>query len=82
MGIVTDLEGFWSALTDRGIVVLLMAVAAASAALIHRRSQKLLSESLSRENIPLLRSLLLKSWVGFQSFFHGHGIHGRTRKGF
>jgi small-conductance mechanosensitive channel len=65
MDIVTQLEGFWDALTGRDVVVLLlqvllMAVAAAAAAVIHRRSHKLLTERLSYENIPLLNRVLLK----------------------
>lgn len=52
MGIVIELEGFWSVLTERGVVVLLlqvllMAVAAVTAALIHRRSHKVLTQSLA-----------------------------------
>jgi small-conductance mechanosensitive channel len=65
MDIVTTLERFWGALTERDLVVLLlqvllMAVAAAAAALIHRRSHRLLTQRLSYENIPLLRRVLLK----------------------
>jgi small-conductance mechanosensitive channel len=65
MSIVAELGGFWSALTERGVVVLLlqvllMAVAATTAALIHRRSHKVLTQSLSLENVPLFRRVLLK----------------------
>jgi small-conductance mechanosensitive channel len=65
MDIVTELEGFWSAVTARGVEVLLlqvllMVVAAAAAVLIHRRSHKVLTQRLSRQNLPLLRSLMLK----------------------
>ena len=65
MDIVTELEGFWGALIARGIEVLLLqvlllAIAAVTAALIHRRSHMVLSQRLSRENLSLLRRLMLK----------------------
>ncbi len=65
MAIVTELEGFWGALSERQIAVLLLqvlltAAAGAAAALIHRRSLQVLTQRLARENIPLLRSLALK----------------------
>ena len=65
MGIVTELEGVWSVLTERGVAVLLlqvllMAVAAAAAFLIHRYSHRMLTLRLAGEDIFWLRRILLK----------------------
>ncbi len=65
MTIVTELEGFWSTLIERGIGVLLlqlllMVVAAAAAYLIHRYSHRELTRRLSGKDIFWLRRVLLK----------------------
>jgi len=66
MDIKTELDNLWKlAQTDYGLAilllqVLLMAAAVTAAVLIHRHSHRTLTQRLSRENIPLLRSLVLK----------------------
>ncbi|MGD8312552.1 MAG: mechanosensitive ion channel [Gammaproteobacteria bacterium] len=64
MDIMTELKGILDALTERGGTVLLQllltGVAVAAAVLIHRRTHKVLTQRLGRENIPLLRRVVLK----------------------
>jgi small-conductance mechanosensitive channel len=67
MDIKMELDSFWKlAQTDYGLIVLLLQVllmvaAVTAAILFHRHSQRTLTQRLSRENISLLRKLVLKT---------------------